>query len=216
MNKTSKKGGSTQKFTEIVDVRDNVVIFTGQQAAMVMSVQAINFLLLSYDEQMAKIASYASLLNAVSFPIQILVHSKRVDISSYLKTLDYEMQKTPNEKLQAFIKQYRDFVSELIRVNTVLDKEFYIVIPYSSLEQGVSGVVSKGEGFLAAAKATLTTKADSLLSQLARLNLRARILTTQELIKLYYEIYNQDVSASVLLHETIQAPIVRMQKGEIT
>ena len=78
-----KAHSSTQKFTEIVDIIDNVVILEGGKACMIIEVTGTNFALLSQKEQDSKIFSYASLLNSLSFPLQILIRNKRVDISSY-------------------------------------------------------------------------------------------------------------------------------------
>lgn len=92
---------------------------------------------------------------------------------------------------------YKDFVKELVKVNTVLDKKFYIIIPFSSLESGVKGAKQavKGnrvdENFLLASKTSLHSKAQSLHSQLQRLGLRSKNLEKEELIKLFYDIYNE-------------------------
>ena len=107
--------GSTQKFTEIEDIRENVVILSGGNACLVIEVQASNFALLSKQEQDAKIVAYAALLNSLSFPIQIVVVNEKIDISSYIKLLDQESQKqTSNKTLSGEIKQYRDFVKDLV------------------------------------------------------------------------------------------------------
>src|SRR4030042_5933000 len=193
------KQATTQKFIEIVAVEDDVVILSGGNASLVIEVTATNFSLLSKEEKDSKIFSYASLLNSLSFPIQIFIRSKKLDISSYLKLLDQQAQESQNKTLSSQIRLYRDFVKELIKVNTVLDKKFYISIPYSYLEKGIAAAKtgtrrdsSSKDEFAEEAKASLRSKAQSLLSQLARLNLRAKTLEKEELVKLYYEIYNGD------------------------
>lgn len=177
---------STQNFTEIKDIKDDVVIFDKGQACMVIELNAVNFSLLSPEEQDAKIFAYAGLLNSLSFPIQIVIRSKRLDISSYLRLLDIEAQKLQNEILSGQIKKYRDFVANLVKVNVILDKKFYIVIYFSFLEK-ITGVGDFDE----TAKLNLHSKASSLNSQLERLNLKARILHKEELTKLFYEFYNE-------------------------
>ncbi len=212
----NKIQASTQKFTGIKDIIEDIVIFDGGNACLVVEVQATNFALLSQQEQEAKIYSYASLLNSLSFPIQVIVRNKKLDISLYLKRLDSEIQKrlTSSEnpdsssKLTEFIKQYRDFVSEMVKINIVLDKKFYMVIPFSNLEKGVKGTLSKDDS-ANQAKAGLHTKAESLLTQLNRLSLLSKILNKEELIKLFYEIYNHDLSETTEIEENIKAPIVR-------
>lgn len=177
---------------DIQEIVDEVVILKGGNACSIIEVTASNFALLSKEEQDAKIFSYAALLNSLSFPIQIIVQNKRIDISSYLKQLAIEVQKTKNEQLASYISLYHDFVSELVKINTVLDKKFYIVISYSYLEKGVSGKI-RGDSFVNDAKTALTTKTASLHSQLARVGLLAKTLSKEELITLFYSLYNEDL-----------------------
>ena len=157
---------------------------------------ATNFSLLSAEEQAAEINSYASLLNSLSFPIQVVILTKRLDISAYVKLLDDEKNKAQSQMLAKQIGLYRNFIQELVKVNTILDKKFLIALPYSSLEKGLGGVAetvgdnnSKND-FLAGAKAALYSKADSIHSQLRRLNLKSETLSKDKLTKLFYNIFN--------------------------
>ena len=212
-----KINATTQKFTEIQDILDDIVILNGGNACLVIEVTATNFALLSAQEQDSKIYSYASLLNSLSFPIQILIRSKKLDISAYIKLLDVEAKKTQNPMLAEQIRLYKDFVQELVKVNTVLDKKFYIVIPFSYLEKGVgtaaSNVVNKkgavDSAFAQNARTALHSKAEGLHSQLSRLNLRAKTLDKEELIKLFYEIYNDNSIETGQATDTISLPIVK-------
>lgn len=210
------KLGSTQKFTEIEDIKEDIVLLTGGTACIIMEVQATNFELLSQEEQYAKIAAYGSLLNSLSFPVEIVIRNKRVDISSYLKLVDSQLQKAQPEGSQKrtdYIKQYRNFVEELIKINTVLNKEFYAVISYSSLERGISGVAIKKEDFFTQAKTALHTKAESLLAQLGRVGLKTKILDEDGLIRLFYDIYNQEGISGNGIKNTFVTPIVQGDKA---
>ncbi len=209
-----KVKASSQKFTEIVDILDTVVILDGGNACQIIEVTASNFALLSGEEQQAKIFSYASLLNSLSFSIQIVIKNKQVDISSYLKLLDTQAKATKNEMLSLHIQLYRDFVSELVKVNTVLDKKFYIIIPYSYLEGGVKGAAKNAkknatEQLAIDAKKGLDNKTSGVLTQLARLGLPAKILEKEELIKLFYGVFNQDLNETSQISDDIKAPIIR-------
>ena len=119
-----RKKATTQKFTEIENIEENIVILSGKNACLIIEVNATNFALLSKEEQDTKIFSYASLLNSLSFPVQIFIRSKKLDISSYLKLLEAQSGQTQNQLLSTQIKLYGDFVRELVKVNTVLDKKF--------------------------------------------------------------------------------------------
>jgi len=199
MKKTAKNSkATTQKFIEIRDIVDNIVLLSSGNACLVIEVQATNFSLLSQEEQDVKVLSYSSLLNSLSFPIQIFIRSKKIDISSYLRQLDDEFAKSQNQLLKNQIKLYKDFVQELIKVNTVLDKKFYIAIPYSGLEGG-------------SAKSKLTSKAESLHAQLRRMNLPAKTLARVELVKLFHEIYNGDFEQINEVTLSSKYPVVKRQ-----
>jgi hypothetical protein len=188
---------STQKFTEIIDFVGNIVIMSAGNACIVIELTASNFSLLSRREQDTRIFAYASLLNSLSFPIQILIRNKKIDISSYLKELDKVVFNTKNENLTDYIKSYRAFVQEMVTVNVVLNKAFYVIIPYSSLEQGAAGVMqtqqnnkTQTEAFASTAQKALEEKAFILLGQLRKFAVTAKILEKEDLIKLFYDIYN--------------------------
>lgn len=206
------KFGSTQKFTEIEDIVEDMVILSGKRACLIIEVQSTNFALLSVEEQNTKIYGYASLLNSLSFPIQVLVKNKKVDISVYTKSLEAEIKRTQNQKLAMQMGLYLDFVEELVKVNEVLDKKFYMVISYSTLEKGAVGTLQKGD-FIEQAKQALQTKANSLHSQLARLNLKAKTLEKEEIIKLFYSIYNEGVEEGNFDQQQIETPVVQGQKN---
>jgi len=185
-----KTKATTQKFIEILDIIDDVVLFTSNNACSVIKVQALNFALLSEAEQNSRVLAYSSLLNSLSFSIQIFIRSKKIDISSYVNLLEQEMEKTQNQLLKNQIKLYKNFIQSLVKTNVVLDKEFYIIVPYTKLEGGIGATDKKN--FLLSAKSKLSTKLESLQAMLRRMNLTARTLNEKELVKLFHEIYNED------------------------
>lgn len=209
-----KKNATTQKFTQIKNIVDSFVFLDNGRACSVIEVTATNFALQSDQEQQVQISEYASFLNSLSFPIQTLIRSKKLDISLYLKTLDIEMHKTTNPLLQKHISWYKDFVANLIKTSIVLDKRFYIVIPFSPLElvgsvQGDDKKNSKATQSTERAKSAILAKQESIIAGLKRINLRFRVLEKDELIKLYYEIYNNQTATDVPLTESIETPVVR-------
>lgn len=208
MSAAQKIHASTQKFTEIVDFVDNVVVLEGGSACLLIEITASNFALLSKREQDSRIFSYASLLNSLSFPIQILIRNKRIDITNYLKDLEERIKSTKNPQLQAYIGYYRDFVQEMVTVNVVLNKSFYIVIPFSALEMGLAGAkqttqknqkaTAKNKALPEGALKNLQSKAQTVLSQLQKFAVSARILEREDLIRLFYDIYNNGSNIEVV------------------
>jgi hypothetical protein len=188
---------STQQFTEIEDIVDEIVLLKSGNACIIIEVTASNFALLSRRDQDTKIYSYAAFLNSLTFPIQILVRNKRVDITNYLKILDEQEAKTTNSFLAKQIRYYKQFIQEMVKINVVLNKAFYIIIAYSPLEGGVSGNIpgSKGvspkETHVINAKRALHAKADSIQSQVRRFAMSTRLLEKKELVKLFFDIFNE-------------------------
>lgn len=209
MNKSAQKTkATTQKFIDILDIIDNVVLLVSGNACSVIEVQATNFALLSQEEQNVRVLSYSSLLNSLSFPIQVFIRSKKIDISSYLKLLEEEVEKNQNQLLRHQIKLYKDFVAELVKVNAVLDKKFYIAIPYTGLE---GGILSNRENFFLSAKAKLAAKVESLHAMLRRMNLSAKTLNKEDLVKLFHEIYNGDLEQIGEIAQNIKYSFVKTQ-----
>lgn len=215
---------STQEHLEIDDIVDDIVLLKTGGASVVIQTTAVNFGLLSEGEQDAIIYAYAGLLNSLSFPMQIVVRSKRMDVSQYLESLLKWEQKQTNEKLRIQIRKYREFIASVIRENNVLDKRFYVVVPMYPGEVGIAGgnpfatlggrqvkpSYSK-EYILERAKNILTPKKDHLVRQLTRIGLKTTQLSTQQLIELAYDIYNPSTTGTQKLVARINdysAPMV--------
>ena len=124
------KFAATQDHLDIEDIRDNLIILKGGAVACVLQTTAINFDLLSEGEQDAMIGAYSSLLNSLAFTLQVVILSKRMDISQYLERLRLLEQRQPNDHLRRRIGNYIEFVGNLISKKEVLNKRFYLAIRY--------------------------------------------------------------------------------------
>jgi hypothetical protein len=204
---------TTQESLDIEDVTNNLILLRDGGAAMCLKIKAVNFALLSEEEQDSIIYSYAALLNSLSFPIQILIRSQKKDITNYIKLLKNQESRQLNSTLKNRLTQYRQFVEAIVKERNVLDKSFYIIIPFYPSELGITTTnamsnllpgkkVAKVLPFdksyiIQKALNTLEPKRDHLLRQLPRLNLTARQLQTQELIQLMYTIHNPETSEGI-------------------
>lgn len=177
---------STQEHLDINDIVDDLAILKGGACCLVLQTTAINFGLLSEREQEATIFAYAGCLNSLTFPVQILIQSRQKDISAYLNFIDQNLKNIKNDLLLVQAKKYRQFVESTVKKNRVLDKKFYLVLSYASIEFKKSALRT----LIERAKTDLYPKRDHLISQLQRLGLRCRQLTSQELIALFYQTYN--------------------------
>lgn len=203
---------TTQAFTEIETIDQDMVMYVDGSASIVISTTAVNFGLLSEREQDAIISSYAGLLNSLSFPIEVLIRTQHKDVTAYLRLLEDQERIQKNPKLQKSIHDYRLFVGSTVKEKDVLDKKFYVVIPFSSLELGASASLlfgSKKRGLphprpyvFEKASIILNPKRDHILRLLNRVGLQAYQLKNDQLVKLFFTIYN--AGAPMLEEETIK------------
>lgn len=184
---------STQEHLTISDIKEGIVLLKSGGAALVLQTTAVNFDLLSETEQIGIIQAYAQMLNSLSFPIQIVIRSKRLDITNYLHMLDAASARQSNPLLSNLMEKYRQFVQSLIKQNEVLDKHFFIIIPLSNLEIGI--LTRKKEDVFKKITTILAPRKEQLLRQLGRVGLKAVQLDTKSLLMLFYDIYNPPVDS---------------------
>lgn len=186
------KVGSTQDHLPFREIRDNVIILKDGSIVAVIQTSAVNFDLLSEVEQLAIISSFAGLLNSLTFSIQIVIRSKRLDISQYVNSIKELEKNQSNELLKKMTESYRVFVENLIHDNEVLDKQFYVVVMVSYLELGIISNIDKN---FKKALSILGPRVDHIIKQLARIGLKANQMESEKLIHLFYDIYNQTFQA---------------------
>lgn len=202
--------GSTQDHLPVEDIVDDMVLLKDGSCASIMKVSSVNFSLLSEPEQSALISAYGGILNSLNFPIQIIIQSTTKDVGSYLKRLIETEKKQLNPLLKERIKLYKKFIKETVKKNDVLSKTFYVIVKFSTVELGLKGkgkielqslfnfkkkkeLPYSKEYILEKAKASLEPKKDHLIRLFSRLGLDIVSLKNQELIELFYKIYNEDV-----------------------
>lgn len=182
----------TQDHLSILDTQDDILLLKDGGGAIVLQTSAVNFGLLSAGEQMAIISAFAQMLNSLSFPIQIVIHSERLNISSYLDLLNKAEKAQTNPLLLAMMSSYRQFIQTTIKENEVLDKKFYIVIPLYKLELGLT---ASKEALNQKIKTVLMPRRDQVLRQLNRVGLKAQQLGSQKLLQTFFNIYNWEGQA---------------------
>lgn len=190
---------TTQQHLIISDILDDIVFLKDGGGAIVLEVGAVNFGLLSQREQGAIIGSFAQMLNSLSFPIQIVVISQRLDITSYLQILDEAKTRQTNSLLSEMMSLYRQFIQTTIKENEVLDKKFYIVIPLFSLELGI---VPTRQALMQKVKTVLLPRRDQVVRQLNRIGLKVAQMTSHKLVGLFFALYN-----GTLLETVIPSPV---------
>lgn len=198
---------STQEHLEVKDIVDDLIVTKSGTVALVIQTSAINFDLLAEYEQDGKIFAFAGLLNSLNFHIQILIRTRRIDISKYIDYLRDQEKKAMSEGLKKQLQIYIEFIQNLIVENDVLDKNFFIVIPFNpagdiavtnilkskkNRDQLEKQMQMKQDQLLEKARIFLYPKRDHILKQLGRMGLVGNQLTTKELLTEFYIIYNPD------------------------
>ncbi len=200
---------STQRFLPIAEIRNDTVMLKNGGLRAVLQVEALNFNLKSEMEQQGIIAGYEGLVNTLSFPLQIVVRSSKMNIDPYLIHLRKlgETQQNPLLKSQTF--SYANFVEHLIDVADIMQKRFYVVVPFDQsarhhglLEQFFSWISPDDSATKAAQRSRdfaagshgLKDRVTLVQAGLENIGLRNKRMSTHELIELYYQIYNPRAS----------------------
>ncbi len=208
---------STQKYLHISEFRNDMVILKDGTLRMVIMCSSVNFALKGEDEQSALIAGYMEFLNSMDYPIQIVIQSRKLDIEGYMRRLQEAQKAQTNELLKTQIDGYRGYINQLIEMQEIMTKKFFIVIPFNPLG-------SKNKSFFARLKESLfpvhlirlrkeklaeykdeiMLRADNVMSNLRSMGLEAVVLDTQSLIELYYNVYNPKTSQNERLKDVSQ------------
>lgn len=203
----NKPSASTQRYIDIAQIQDDVVVLKDGTLRSVILTSSLNFALKSEQEQNATVSSYIQFLNSLKFPIQIVIQSRKLNIDNYLATLDQRHKEQTNDLLKLQIADYRNFISELVELGEIMSKRFYVVVPYAPGQDAQRGFMDRLQSlFVPATRVSLQRKkflerrkvlmqrVDAVLTGLQGLGLNSAVLNTQSLIELYYESYNPDVS----------------------
>jgi hypothetical protein len=193
---------STQDHLDLLDIRDDYIVLKSGTVAAILETTAVNFYLLSEIEQESKIMAFAGLLNSLNFYIQVMIHTQRVDIGKYLVFLDEQKGIIKDENKKYQLELYRNFIKNLIQKNNVLDKKFYVVIPYTTsikvTRTSFSMMIGKTQNHIDIdqaikdAKPQLEPKKDVIMKLLGGMGVRSKQLKNNELTRLFYNLYNRD------------------------
>lgn len=193
---------SAKQFLAIDTIREDVIILKEGGLRVVLMCSSLNFALKSTDEQDAITYQYQNFLNSLDFPLQFVVHSRKLNINPYIESLRIRQKDEENELLKIQINEYIDFISSFVDATNIMSKTFYAVVPFtpSILEQkGFAGGIfnifksapAAGEaGPFEEQKNQLWQRVDAVVSGLRRMGVRCAPLNTEELIELFYGLYN--------------------------
>ncbi len=198
--------GATQQFVRIQDIKDDVVYLKNGGMRKVLMVSGVNFDLKSEEEQDIVLHSFQSLLNGLDFSLQFFIHSRKVNVKRYLEKIKVRESQEQNELLRTQIEEYIEFVKTFVAENPIIAKSFFVVIPYDPLagaEQArglLSGILGSGASKRAKAEGAeraiqqLGHRVEEVTGALENIGLNVTPLTTPELIELFYNLYNPELT----------------------
>lgn len=198
--RTKSPKSNTQRYLPFKEIREGVIIMKDGSMRTILMVNSINFNLKSPDEQTALLNNFQNFLNALEFPLQILVQSRVLDLDDYLKNLEQLSSTQSNELLQLHTKEYVEFVKELIGITNIMSKTFYIIISDQGLptkKSRLAGWFSRPvtpTGRFTEARNQLLGTANLVANNLASIGLNSVSLNTKEVIDLLYATYNPDTA----------------------
>lgn len=205
---------ATQRYLDILEIKDNVVVLKDGSVRAVVLVASVNFDLKSDEEQAAVISSYVQFLNAVDFPLQIVVQSRKLNIDNYLDKLRGIEKQQTNELLRQQTVEYRQYIQELVQLGDIMSKRFYVIVPYSETSGrpkkflarlvdsfSPTNIIHLKQKKFEDFRSELFKRVEYVMDGLASAGLKSAILDTQSLIELYYSTYNPETEGQEHLVE---------------
>lgn len=212
---SKQDAGNSLDIVDIREIKQNTVIVKDGSLRQIVMVGGVNFSLKSETEQNIITGGYQTFLNSIDFPLQIVIHSRKVNIEKYIATLTARREAEPSPILQNQIDEYSKFVEGFVEKNAIMEKVFLVVVsfyPTSTLPgaKKVSGALSLFHGKKKGAAPTAETaqraeEADKLFSEglaqlgqrtsqvtsgLLNIGLEAKVLDDEQLVELFYNFYN--------------------------
>lgn len=208
----AKNPNSSQNTLLFSEIRDNMVVMSDGSFRAVVACKSINFDLMSSREREGVEYSYQNFLNALNHPIQILVRSQRIDIAPYIDKLVETRNNQDNMLLGVLMDDYINYIDILSQEANIMDKSFFIAIPYYAQEAS-GNLVEQSKGFFGKlftkpgnvitkidnqtyerAKTEIKNRVDGVMAGLFQIGVQSVQLNTRQLGELYYNFYNPDIA----------------------
>jgi len=224
---------STQNTLLLSEVRDNMVIMADGSFRAIVACKSINFDLMSSAEREGVEYSYQNFLNALNHPIQVLVRSQRIDIGPYIDRLVNIRRNQDNMLLNVLMDDYINYIDMLSQEANIMDKSFFIAIPYYPQGGDVTNIIEQGKGFFGKlfyknkdpitkidavtyekAKTEIKNRVDGVMAGLFQMGIQSVQLNTKELGELYYNFYNPDTAVREPLADFDNVTSIYTKKGQ--
>jgi len=187
---------STQDFLEFDQLKDNVVILKNKGLRMILMVSSLNFALKSTDEQNAILYQFQNFLNSLDFSAQILIQSRRLNMTGYLDKLKVIEEKEKNELMKVQVSEYRTFISKIIDNGSIMQKTFYVIVPFSISEdrekKNIAKIPQLTQEEFERAKSQLLQRVEFVILGLRGCGLDSVPLTNLEIAELFWSLHHPE------------------------
>ena len=212
---------AAQQFLAIDQIREDVITLKEGGYRVILMCSSVNYALKSPDEQDALIFQYQNFLNALDFSVEIIIHSRRLNIAPYLETIKQRQKEETNELLKVQIAEYTEFIKNFVELTNIMSKTFYITVPFDPpiiAQRGTVGRIISAIGIgkqqnnaqetvFEEYKNQIWQRVDTVASGLQRTGIRAVPLNTEELVELFYGLYNPTEFEKVTLPPALSQEI---------
>jgi len=203
--KLPKSAPAVQRFVEVKEIREGVAIMKDNSMKAVCVCSSMNFELLSANEQEAIVARFQEFLNSLDFSLQIIIASRHFEVDNYLNQIRELEKKQTNELLRIQTSEYVNFVESFVEFANIMNKSFYVVVPFRVVEAREESFINKLKNVITAQKpkkeefsmekfnqykSQLEQRVNLIIQGLQGLGIRAVPLNDEQLTELFYEFYN--------------------------
>lgn len=196
-----KQTPASQDFVAIKDIKNGVVILKNGQMCSVLLASSINFALKEIDEQQAILVQFQNFLNTLDFSIQVYVQSRRLNIEPYIAQLAAREKEQFNDLMLVQLREYINFIRTFTTEVDVMSKSFFVVVPYTpspiDIKKGITNLFSPDKKNMVPADLQFEEQVMQLNQRMSvveqglnRIGVRTVALGTDELVELFYHIYN--------------------------
>lgn len=203
---------STQKYVDVEEVRDGVVVLKDGTLRAILLVSSINFDLKATEEQDSIINQYQNFLNSLDFPVQIVISSRKLNINPYMDYLRKKQMEISNELLSIQLEEYRNFIKNLTDISNIMSKLFYVVVQFHPVEVVRAGIIdklfasgnkrmgiSRRRELFDTYKSQLWQRVDHIIAGLSGTGVKIVPLNTEEIIELLYNSYNPSTHSNSII-----------------
>ena len=208
---SKQDSGNSLDLVNIEKIRESAIIMKDGSMHQIIMVGGLNFALKSEDEQTIITQGYQNFLNAIAFPLQIVIHSRKVNIEKYIATLRARKEMESSPILQNQIDEYINFIDGFVKKNAIMEKAFFVAVPFYPVNilpnkktaSGIFSFLGKKEDAKTEANneenaddafkknlAQLAERTNQVMTGLLGIGLEAEILANDQLVELFYNFYN--------------------------